>query len=124
MWDVTLTKVPYPYGKIDLPPSRPLSLGCHPARTDGVRAGNGAARCDGYAVPLDDLHLGIKGPLVIKIDTQGAEPFVFSGGKETLSKADLIVVEWSPYHMARLGGESQSPLRTINSGFILSVTSP
>jgi hypothetical protein len=60
---------------------------------------------DVYAVPLDDLHLGIKGPLVIKIDTQGAEPFVFSGGKETLSKADLIVVEWSPYHMARLGGD-------------------
>ena len=60
---------------------------------------------DAYAVPLDDLHLGIKSPLVIKIDTQGAEPFVFSGGKETLSKADLIVVEWSPYHMARLGGD-------------------
>ena len=66
---------------------------------------------DVCAVPLDDLHLRIKGPLLIKIDTQGAEPFVFSGGKATLSKADLIVVEWSPYHMARVGGD---PMVVIN----------
>jgi hypothetical protein len=34
-------------GNIAPRPSPLLSLGCHPARTDGVRAGNGAARCDG-----------------------------------------------------------------------------
>ncbi len=54
------------------------------------------------AVPLDEVVGEVKGRLAAKIDTQGAEPFVFAGGVRTLSKADLIIVEWSPYLMARL----------------------
>ena len=46
----------------------------------------------------------LKGPLAVKIDTQGAEPFVVSGGKETLGRAGLIVSEFGPDGMAQLGG--------------------
>jgi hypothetical protein len=45
------------------------------------------------------------GPLAVKIDTQGAEPFVFSGGSRTLAGADLIIAEWAPYWLGRLGGD-------------------
>lgn len=56
------------------------------------------------AAPLDDAVEPTGGRLAVKIDTQGAEPFVFSGGSRTLLAADLIVAEWAPYQLARLGG--------------------
>ncbi len=56
------------------------------------------------AMPLDDLLPDAADPLAIKIDTQGAEPFVFEGGNRALDRAQLLICEWSPYLMARLGG--------------------
>jgi FkbM family methyltransferase len=53
------------------------------------------------AVNLVDLRR----PIVIKIDTQGAEPFVFAGGTRTLAAADLMVLEVWPYGARRLGGD-------------------
>ena len=47
-------------------------------------------------VRLDDLSIELDGPVFAKIDTQGAEPFVFAGGTHTLARADAIQVEWSP----------------------------
>lgn len=41
--------------------------------------------------------------LVIKMDTQGAEPLIFTGGKATLAKADLIIAEFWPWGMHRMG---------------------
>jgi FkbM family methyltransferase len=41
-------------------------------------------------------------PIVVKIDTQGAEPLVFAGGTMTLAKADLIAFEVWPYGARRL----------------------
>jgi FkbM family methyltransferase len=63
------------------------------------------------AEPLDLLLPSITAPLAIKIDTQGAEPFVFQGGQATIAKASLVVLEWAPYWLARLGGDP----RTITS---------
>jgi FkbM family methyltransferase len=59
------------------------------------------------AAPLDEIlaDVALSEPLAAKIDTQGAEPFVFAGGRKTLGRAKLIIVEWSPYLMARLGGD-------------------
>jgi hypothetical protein len=45
--------------------------------------------------------------LAAKIDTQGAEPFVIEGGQQTLSQASIIVLEFSPYHITRLGSDPQ-----------------
>lgn len=39
--------------------------------------------------------LKLKSPLLIKIDVQGFEKMVILGGKETLKKADLVIVEVS-----------------------------
>ena len=54
---------------------------------------------------LDALHLDLRRPLAVKIDTQGAEPNIFAGGRETLAKADLIAFEFWPYGMRRIGGD-------------------
>ena len=61
------------------------------------------ATIDVEAMPLDEIAGNLNGPLAVKIDTQGAEPFVVSGGKETLGRAGLVVCEFWPYGMSRLG---------------------
>lgn len=68
-------------------------------------------------VRLDDLPIELTGPVFAKIDTQGAEPFVFAGGRQTLARADTILVEWSPYHMARLGGDPNVVLSFLEEHF-------
>ncbi|MFM0485074.1 FkbM family methyltransferase [Paraburkholderia strydomiana] len=66
---------------------------------------------------LDDLPIQLSGPVFAKVDTQGAEPYVFTGGSKTLAKADAILVEWSPYHMARLGGDPNVVLQFLEEHF-------
>jgi FkbM family methyltransferase len=44
-------------------------------------------------------------PVVVKIDTQGAEAQVFAGASRTLSKATAIVFEFSPHAMTQMGGD-------------------
>ena len=50
---------------------------------------------------LDDVVTEIRGPLGVKIDTQGAEPFVIRGGARVVTSADLVALEFWPYSMAR-----------------------
>ncbi|WP_084251831.1 FkbM family methyltransferase [Bradyrhizobium sp. AT1] len=54
---------------------------------------------------LDDSfkELALAGPLIMKIDTQGAEPLIVGGGRQTLSRADLVIMEFWPYGIARQG---------------------
>ena len=54
------------------------------------------------ALPLDDAAGEAQQPLVIKIDTQGAEPYVFAGGREVIGRAGLLVSEFWPYGIAQL----------------------
>lgn len=57
------------------------------------------------AMPLD-LILEVRKlqhPIVVKIDTQGSEPAVLRGAKELLLNTDCLVVEFSPYTLARSG---------------------
>ena len=84
-----------------------------PAKQDEVGRKIIEVRC----VRLDDLSIELDGPVFAKIDTQGAEPFVFAGGTHTLARADAIQVEWSPYHMARLGGDPNVVLRFMEDHF-------
>jgi FkbM family methyltransferase len=42
---------------------------------------------------LDDMHLTIDVPALVKIDVQGFEAGVIRGGMETIKKCDIIVVE-------------------------------
>jgi len=58
------------------------------------------------AVPLDDfLTDPLVGPVVVKVDTQGAEPYVVAGGRRTLAQATLVLLEYWPYGMARQQGD-------------------
>ena len=54
---------------------------------------------------LDDMlpPESVVGPLAVKIDTQGAEPFIVSGGLETMRRASLVLSEFWPYGIRRLG---------------------
>jgi FkbM family methyltransferase len=68
-------------------------------------------------VRLDDLPIELRHPVFVKIDTEGAEPFVIGGGRATLSQADTILLEWSPYSMARLGGNPRVVLEFLEANF-------
>lgn len=72
---------------------------------------------DVEAMPLDEIVTNFSGPLAVKIDTQGAEPLVIMGGKETLRRAGLIVSEFWPYGMARLGGNPQDLIEFLRDHF-------
>jgi FkbM family methyltransferase len=54
-------------------------------------------------VTLDEIIGEVDLPLAVKIDTQGAEPLVVAGGRRTLAKAELLIMEFWPYGIARLG---------------------
>jgi FkbM family methyltransferase len=69
------------------------------------------------AAALDDLVGAVEGPLAIKIDTQGAEPFVFKGGSRCLAQADLVILEFWPYGMRRMGGDPEIVLRYLENHF-------
>src|SRR5439155_23921028 len=53
---------------------------------------------------LDDFIFP-QGPLGVKIDTQGYEPFVITGGTTTLNRAKLVVLEFWPWGIAKSGGD-------------------
>jgi FkbM family methyltransferase len=65
---------------------------------------------------LDDVVGEISGPIVAKIDAQGAEAKIIAGGYQTLSKAELITLEWYPYLLARTGGDPE-PALSLVAGF-------
>ncbi|MGE5538428.1 MAG: FkbM family methyltransferase [Gemmatimonas sp.] len=56
---------------------------------------------------LDSLLAGVTvtHPVVVKLDVQGAEGLVFSGGASTLAAADVLLLELWPYGMRRLGSD-------------------
>jgi FkbM family methyltransferase len=67
------------------------------------------------AVPLDDFVDKVTEPLAVKIDTQGAEPFVVAGGSKVLARAGLLVMEFCPYLMQQLGGDPNTVIELVSS---------
>jgi FkbM family methyltransferase len=51
---------------------------------------------------LDSFADRITGPVVMKLDVQGAEPLVYRGGKSVFDQLDVLICEISPYAMARM----------------------
>lgn len=98
----------------------PSNFGDHRIRTkedDGSFREAGRRTINVRAVRLDDLDISICEPMAVKIDTQGAEPFIISGGSETLARAGLFVLEFWPYGMARMGGDPQIIMRFLSENF-------
>lgn len=73
---------------------------------------------------LDDLDTKARTPLAVKIDTQGSEPFVISGGQQFLKTAGLMAVEFWPYGMRHAGGKAQTVIKFLRSNFNKGVISP
>jgi FkbM family methyltransferase len=89
------------------------NLGDHRVTLSGVP---GRRTVEVMAVPLDDFAERIEPPLAVKIDTQGAEPFIIAGGRKTLAEAGLLAIEFCPYLLRQLGGDPEAPIELI-SGF-------
>jgi hypothetical protein len=66
---------------------------------------------------LDDVIADTAGPIGVKIDVQGAEPFVVAGGRRTLSRASLLCLEFWPYSMRRMGGDISAMLAFLGEHF-------
>jgi FkbM family methyltransferase len=98
----------------------PNNLGDHRLRLGNSRGLLAEEKRKVIMVPcarLDDLCIPIQGPFLVKIDTQGAEPFVVAGGLVTLGKADIILMEWAPYYMQRMGGDPNIVIDFLRSNF-------
>jgi FkbM family methyltransferase len=55
-------------------------------------------------LPLDEIiGADIRGPLLIKADAQGAEVFLTNGGMQTMAKTGILIMEFWPYGISRLG---------------------
>jgi FkbM family methyltransferase len=66
---------------------------------------------------LDDVITNFTKPLAAKIDVQGAEPFVLAGGRDTLSQASLLSLEFWPYSMRRMGGDISAVIAFLTGHF-------
>jgi FkbM family methyltransferase len=55
---------------------------------------------------VDDI-VRLQGPVAVKVDTQGAEPFVIEGARETLARAGLVCLEYWPYGMRRQAADAR-----------------
>jgi FkbM family methyltransferase len=68
---------------------------------------------------LDDVLSAkeLRSPIIIKIDTQGAEPLVVAGGKDIFSHADFVVMEFWPHGILRLGNDPQQFLGELQKLF-------
>ncbi|MDJ0950756.1 MAG: FkbM family methyltransferase [Alphaproteobacteria bacterium] len=53
---------------------------------------------------LDDVipASALAGPVVLKMDIQGAEPLALEGGHDVLAKTDLLLTEYWPYGLRRM----------------------
>jgi len=66
-------------------------------------------------VPLDDFLDRVEGRLAVKVDTQGAEPFVIAGGRGVFARAGLVAMEFCPHLMRQLGGDPNIVIDLIAS---------
>jgi FkbM family methyltransferase len=66
---------------------------------------------------LDDVITTAAEPIAAKIDVQGAEPFVIAGGRNILSRASLLSLEFWPYSMRRMGGDVSAVIAFLTEHF-------
>jgi hypothetical protein len=52
-------------------------------------------------------------PIIMKVDTQGAEVQVFTGAKKLLKEVDYLIVEYWPYGLHRMGDTTEAFFNVI-----------
>ncbi len=82
----------------------------------------GEARRRVITVPterLDDVLnvANLAQPVVVKIDTQGAECQVLEGGRTVLDASALVAFEFWPYGMARMASDAEALIRFVTTRF-------
>jgi hypothetical protein len=72
---------------------------------------------DVQSIRLDDVldADSLQRPIILKVDTQGAEPLVFRGGTKIFSQADLVIMEFWPLGMQQLGQNPLDLLQEVKS---------
>jgi len=71
------------------------------------------------AVAIDDFIDAKREPVAVKIDAQGAEPFIVEGGSKLMARAHLLIMEIWPYGIARMGGSLEPIDRLLRDSFDL-----
>jgi FkbM family methyltransferase len=73
------------------------------------------------AARLDDLLSSerLRGPVCAKIDIQGAEANLYRGGRAVLGACEMIVTEFWPYGIARIGEDPVALLELFATDFPL-----
>jgi FkbM family methyltransferase len=89
----------------------PENLGDHRLRR-GAPAGNAYHERERTTTtvptrPLDAIvpASSLREPVVVKMDIQGAEPFAFASGAAVFARTELLLTEYWPYGIRRLGGD-------------------
>jgi FkbM family methyltransferase len=81
---------------------------------------------EGHKVKVETLDRIVAGkeianPIVVKIDAQGAEPLILKGGHDLFMRSSLVIMEFWPYGIQRLGGDASAflqELRELFAGFV------
>jgi FkbM family methyltransferase len=96
----------------------PDNSGDHSLVFDTGSAGAEGARIGVRTATLDATVADrtLQGPVAMKLDTQGAETRVLRGARRTLAAVDLLVCEYWPRGLARMG-ESATELRALLAEF-------
>lgn len=68
---------------------------------------------------LDDVmgERALAGPIVMKLDVQGAEPLVLGGGGKTFARLDILLSEFWPAGMRKLGCDPRAYLAALAAIF-------
>jgi FkbM family methyltransferase len=87
------------------------------AQDEGELDEHSRNRISVQAKRLDDLITEASDPIAVKIDVQGAEPFVIAGGRGIMSRASLLALEFWPYSMRRMRGDLGAELAFLCEHF-------
>lgn len=102
----------------------PANLGDHRVRT--AARGSGSAYGEAArptvtvpARPVDALidARSLAGPVLVKVDVQGAEAQALAGGEALFGRADLAFMEYWPYGLRRLGTDPASLFAAVAGHF-------
>lgn len=68
---------------------------------------------------LDELldFSKIAAPVVVKLDTQGAEQQIYDGGRALFAIAEVLMIEFWPYGIERMGGDAERLIQAIEGDY-------
>ena len=102
----------------------PVNLGDHRVRTAAPGSGSayGEAARPTVTVPARPVDAlvdagSLAGPVLVKVDVQGAEAQALAGGSALFGRADLALMEYWPYGLRRLGTEPASLFTAVAGHF-------